>query len=137
MPIGSYILGGERKHQGGYGNNLHAISFVRKRLDDQFLVNIAPPFVVGNKIDLEPDIASDIRLVTILVVKGNAERRQRFKTGTNVSLWLACETYMEIFQAERNKLLNKSENLRSGRSRARGIGTFINGIHDNVHRVLG
>ncbi len=75
----------ERKRRGDR-NTLHAISFLRECLNDQFFVILPPSFVIGNNIDLRSDIFSNIFLVSGLVMEGDAERRQRLETDTDVYL---------------------------------------------------
>ena len=93
-PIGTCIIDSERMYRGEYDSTLHAISFLRECLDGQFLVALPPSFVIANHFDLRADIIGDIFLVSSVVVKGDAMRRQRLETHANVYFGLTGHAYM-------------------------------------------
>src|ERR1700744_420746 len=103
------MVNSERGSIGDYNNPLHAISFLRERLDDQFLIITSPSFVTSDESDLSADVFSDIFLVSGFVMKGNTERGERLKTVADVNFWPACDTYSQIGELEFHNLLNKIE----------------------------
>ena len=83
------------------------------------------------------DKFGDVLLLSGLVVKGDVERRQRSEGVANVDLRPTSYTYVEIREAETNKVFDKAQNLLSRRWHTRGIRTFIDGIQYDVEWVLG
>ena len=98
------MIDSKMKCLGEHKNTLHAISFLRERLHDQFLVIPSPSIVIGNDIDLGSDIFGDIFLVPSFFMKGDPERCQRLETVAGVYLWPTCNAYVEILEAEINKV---------------------------------
>ena len=104
----------KRKHRGENGNALHTIGFLRVCLDDHFLVVLPPSVIIGNNSNLRSDIIGNIVLVSSLIVKGNAAVRQWLETEADIYLWPTRDTYVQIREAEINKVLYKAENAFSG-----------------------
>ena len=73
-------------------NALHPVSFLRGRLDDQFLVRSFPFFHLWVGIDDGCDIIDDVLVVSSLVVKGDRTGSQMVKHSFDVGLWTASNT---------------------------------------------
>jgi len=69
----------EKKYQGKSSIGLHAIGFLRKLLNNQFLVILPPSFHFDVGMNNRANVFGDIFLLPRLVVKGDAARYRRFK----------------------------------------------------------
>ena len=110
---------------GVYRNTSHAISLLRECLDHQVLVILPPSIDFRDISDLRHDIFSNIVLVSSLVVKADAARRQWLETDADIHLWPTRGTYVQIRESEINKIPYKAENMFPRGSYARGIWAFI------------
>jgi hypothetical protein len=127
----------ERKYWGELSIASHAIRLSRQCLNNQLPLIFPPSFHFDVRMDHRVDKFSDVLLLSGLIVKGDVARRQRFKSVTNVDLRPTSYTYVQIREAEISEVFHKAQDLLSRRWYARGIRTFIDGVHDDVDWVLG
>jgi hypothetical protein len=117
-------------------DTLHPIRSLRERLDDKVpvLLSPSPHFLVG--LNNRADIVYDIFLLSSLVMEGHAESRQRIENGLYVALGSTCDTYMQVWEAQADQIMDKIKDLFSWGWQARIVGTLVKRIHDEVNGAL-
>ena len=86
--------------------------------------------------DNRTDVINDIFSLSTLVMEGHAERCQRLEKSLYVDLVSTRDTYMQVWEAQANKVLDKIEDLFSWCRHARIVGTLVEGIHNYVNGAL-
>jgi hypothetical protein len=117
-------------------DTLHSVGSLGECLDDKLPVLLAPSPHLWVRINNGIDIIHDIFLLSTLDMEGYAERCQRLKGGLYVDLGSTRDTYVEVWDAQANKILDKTEDLFSWGWHARIVGTLVECIHDEVNGAL-
>ena len=117
-------------------DTLHPIRSLGERLDDEVPILLAPSphLLVG--MNNRADIVHDIFLLSSLVMEGHPESRQRPESGLYVNLGSTRDTYVKVWEAQANEIVDKIEDLFSWGWQARIVGTLVKRIHDDVNGTL-
>jgi hypothetical protein len=92
-------------------DTLHPIHSLRERLNDKVPVLLAPSPHFLVRLNNRTNIIQDIFLLSSLVMEGHAESRQGLKSRLYVDLGSTRDTYMQVREAQADKIMDKIEDL--------------------------
>ena len=91
--------------------HVHSVGSFGERLDDESLILLTPPLQPLVRINDRTDVIDDVFLLSVLVVEGDAVGCQGIKGGSYVNFGTTCDTYVKIWEADTDKVLNKVKHL--------------------------
>ena len=86
----------------------HPIGLVGERLDDQFLIFLAPLAHIRVRVDDRADIINDVLLLPSFLVKGHSTSRQRFQGSSDVDFRSTRDAYMKMGEGKFDQLLHET-----------------------------
>src|SRR6266849_4032674 len=92
-------------------NASHAVSSLRKCLNDKLPILLAPSLHLRVRIDNRPDVIHDIFLLSAFVMQGHAKRCQRLEGTSYVELGSTRDANVQIWDAQANEIFDEMEDL--------------------------
>ena len=117
-------------------DTLHPIRSLGECLDHKVPILLAPSphLLVG--MNNRTDIFQDIFLLSTLIMEGHPESCQRLECSLDVDLGSTRDTYVKVWEAQTNEVVDKIEDLFSWGWHARIVGTLVKRIDDDVNGTL-
>ena len=115
---------------------LHSVRFFGQHLDNQLLVPIPPSPHLAVRVYDSVHVVANIPLLSTFIMKRNSTIGKWLENIFDVSLWAASNTYMQVWNAQVDKVLQKAKEHRSWGWQPRDVGALIKCVNDEINWPL-